>query len=144
MNYLIWTHVAYGLAAVALTAVLARTLFRHGALFLESVFEDNARMANAVNRLLVTGFYMLNMGYALLIFRTNDEVEAVAITENLISRLGLLLVSLGVIHFVNMAVFFRIRRGGERAQFTPARPTTTMTPPPPRAGVNQAPQTQTW
>jgi len=65
MNYLIWTHVAYGLAAVTLTAVLARTLFRHGALFLESVFEDNARMANAVNRLLVTGFYMLNLGYAL-------------------------------------------------------------------------------
>ena len=144
MGFQVWTYFIYGIAAVVLTEALAKSLFKNGTLFLESVFVDKPGMAAAVNRLLVTGFYMLNMGYALLIFRTNDEVEAVAITENLISRLGLLLVSLGVIHFVNMAVFFRIRRGGERAQFTPARPTTTMTPPPPRAGVNQAPQTQTW
>ena len=87
-------------------------------------------MAAAVNRLLVTGFYMLNLGYALLIFRTNDEVETVAIMENLITRLGLLLVSLGVIHFVNMAVFFRVQRRAGRNQALPVMP-QAMVPPPP-------------
>lgn len=130
MNYLIWTHVAYGVTAVGLTLVLARTLFRHGALFLESVFEDNARMANAVNRLLVTGFYMLNLGYALLLFRSNEAVTALEATEVLVSKLGVLLVSLGIIHFVNMAVFWKIRRASDARNYTPAMPTVRMPPPP--------------
>lgn len=130
MNYLIWTHVAYGLAAVTLTAVLARTLFRHGALFLESVFEDNARMANAVNRLLVTGFYMLNLGYALLLFRSNEAETTLQATEVLVTKLGVLLLSLGIIHFVNMGVFWKIRRASDARNFTPAMPSVRMPPPP--------------
>ena len=82
---------------------------------------------------------MLNLGYALLIFRTNDASDALGATENLITRLGLLLVSLGVIHFVNMMVFWKIRKGSDRNKFTPAMPTMNMTPPPP-AG----PRTDQW
>lgn len=130
MNYLIWTHVAYGVAAVVLTAVLARTLFRHGALFLESVFEDNARMAAAVNRLLVTGFYMLNLGYALLLFRSNEAETTLQATEVLVTKLGVLLLSLGIIHFINMAVFWKIRRSSDTRHFTPAMPSVRMPPPP--------------
>ena len=43
-------------------------LFRNGAIFLEDVFAD-PRMAAAVNKLLVTGFYMLNLGYAALLLK---------------------------------------------------------------------------
>ena len=132
MNYVIWTYVLYTAAAVGLTGVLARTLHRNGAVFLSGVFEDNETMGRAVNQLLVTGFYMLNLGYALLIFKTAGSDTALGATENLVTKLGLLLVSLGVIHFVNMAVFWKIKRGGERDKYIPAVP-TTMVPPPPMA-----------
>lgn len=130
MGFIIWTYVIYGVAAIGLTGALARSLFRNGTLFLESVFEDKPGMAEAVNRLLVTGFYMLNLGYAFLIFRANEAETIVEATENLVTRLGLLLVSLGIIHFVNMAVFWKIRRGARANKFTPAMPTMTMPPPP--------------
>lgn len=130
MTYMIWTHVAYGIAAVVLTAVLARTLFSHGALFLESVFEDNVGMAAAVNRLLVTGFYMLNLGYALLLFRSNEAQTTLQATELLVTKLGVLLLSLGIIHFINMAVFWKIRRYHDNRNFTPAMPSVTVPPPP--------------
>lgn len=132
MNFAIWTYVLYTSAAIGLTGVLARTLHRNGAVFLADVFEDNATMARAVNQLLVTGFYMLNLGYAFLIFKTAGSTTALAATETLVTKLGLLLVSLGVIHFVNMAVFLRIKRAGERDKYIPAAP-TTMVPPPPMA-----------
>lgn len=131
MNYLIWTYVLYTAAAVGLTAVLARTLFANGAVFLAEVFDDNSAMARAVNRMLVVGFYMLNLGYAFLIFKTADSDDALSATENLVTKLGLLLVSLGVIHFVNMAVFWKIKRSGDNDRYVPAVP-TTMVPPPPR------------
>lgn len=130
MNYVIWTYLLYTTAAVGLTGVLARTLYNNGAVFLAGVFEDNETMGRAVNQLLVTGFYMLNLGYALLIFKTVDSTTALQATENLVTKLGLLLVSLGVIHFINMSVFWKIKRGGERDKYIPAVPTTFVPPPP--------------
>jgi len=87
-------------------------------------------MAKAVNQLLVVGFYMLNLGYAFLIFQTNGASTGLEATENLVTKLGLLLVSLGVIHFVNMAVFWKIKRSGEMDRYVPAVPTTFVPPPP--------------
>ena len=131
MDFLILTYVIYGTAAVVLTGVLARTLHASGAIFLESVFDESPAMATAVNRLLVTGFYMLNLGYGLLIFRMGAPETALEATEALVTKLGLLLVSLGVIHFVNMAVFWRIRRSGDERLRTPTMPSFQLPPPPP-------------
>ena len=94
-------------------------------------------MARAVNRMLVVGFYMLNLGYGFLLFRLGGAETTLAATENLVTRLGMLLVSLGVIHFVNIAVFWKIKRGSERDKYIPAVP-TAMVPPPPRAPMAKA------
>ena len=121
----------YALIAVALVVWLARTLQRNGEVFLENVFDDDG-MARAVNQLLVVGFYLLNLGYALLLYKVS---EAAALTEafnGLIERVGALLLSLGVIHLINMAVFWRIRNHNSRQDVTPPAP-TFMTPPPPAA-----------
>jgi hypothetical protein len=133
MSYLIWTYLLYTIAAVAMTTLLARTLFHNGAVFLSAVFDENPSMGKAINQLLVTGFYMLNLGYALLIFRTNGADSAVGATENLVTKLGLLLVSLGVMHFVNMIVFWKIKTSGDRDKYIPAVPTTFVPPPPAQA-----------
>jgi hypothetical protein len=107
---LLVVYVLYGTAAVALIVWLARTLFRNGQVFLDDVFEERPEMAHAVNRLLVIGFYMLNLGYAFLLLPGERPEDAVAASELLIRKFGILLVSLGVIHFLNMYVFWKIRQ----------------------------------
>ena len=113
-NTLIVIYAIYGTIAIALVVWLARTLTKNGAIFLEDVFTDKPAMAQAVNQLLVIGFYMLNLGYALLLLpggdRPTTNIEA---SELLIRKLGILLASLGVIHFVNMYVFWKIRQRRE-------------------------------
>lgn len=106
---LISVYIIYGVAAIGLTVWLARTLFRNGAVFLEDVFEDRPGMAESVNRLLVVGFYMLNLGYAFIIFKSNTRPDAIGAVELLVNKLGILLVSLGVIHFLNIIIFWKIR-----------------------------------
>lgn len=106
---LISVYIIYGVAAIGLTVWLARTLFRNGAVFLEDVFEDRPGMAESVNRLLVVGFYMLNLGYAFIIFKSNTRPDAIGAVELLVNKLGILLVSLGVIHFLNITIFWKIR-----------------------------------
>jgi hypothetical protein len=113
MEYGIMVYAVYAIVAVGMTALLARTLYRAGAVFLDDVFEGNPELAGAVNRLLVVGFYMLNLGYGLFLLRAEPQATAFDAVAYLVNRLAILLVTLGVIHFVNVFVFWKIRHRAE-------------------------------
>jgi hypothetical protein len=122
-RYLVTIWLVYGLTAVGLTFLLARMLYRHGTVFLQALFSGNAELARAVNGLLVVGFYMLSLGYSALLLgfadlaKVHTGADAVVL---LVNRLGLLLVSLGIIHFLNMWLFYRLgTRGGLRLSAPP-------------------------
>ena len=114
-RYLVTIWLVYGLGAAGLTLLVARTLYRHGTVFLQALFSGNAELARSVSGLLVTGFYMLSLGYAALLLGFADLAKVrtgAGALGLLVNRLGLLLVSLGVIHFLNMWLFYRLGRGG--------------------------------
>ena len=113
-DHLISVYLVYATASVGLTIWLARTLFKNGEVFLEDVFADNPRMAAAVNQLLVVGFYLLNLGYALITLKAGHEVAtSTEALETLAMKLGSLLLSLGALHMGNLYLFHRIRRRGQ-------------------------------
>jgi hypothetical protein len=118
-SYLVTVYGTYAVLSIALTIWLARTLFRNGAVFLEEVFADNPRMADAVNRLLVVGFYLLNLGYACLLLKAEESNTPIAAIETLAAKLGALLLSLGAMHFANLYLFHRIRRRAHIATLPP-------------------------
>lgn len=124
---LVTVYLAYAGVSVGLTIWLARTLAKSGEVFLDDVFVDNPRMAPAVNRLLVVGFYLLNLGYAFVTLKAGaDALTPVQALETLAAKLGALLLSLGVIHFGNLYLFHRIRRRGQ----------LRLAPPPVRAQLH--------
>ena len=113
-NYLVPIYVIYSAVSVGLVVWLAHTLFKNGEVFLEEVFADNPRMATAVNRLLVVGFYLLNLGYAFITLKAGNEVATTtAGIETLAAKLGSLLLVLGALHMGNLYLFHRIRRRGQ-------------------------------
>ncbi|HET9955225.1 MAG TPA: hypothetical protein VFQ61_12010 [Polyangiaceae bacterium] len=113
-RFLLLAYFIYAVASFALTVFLARTLFKNGEVFLEDVFPDNSRMAASVNRLLVVGFYLLNLGYAFLTLQSHETVNSALVAfEVLSSKLGQLLVTLGIVHFGNLFILHRMRRRGQ-------------------------------
>jgi hypothetical protein len=128
-RYLVTIWLVYGLAAVGLTCLLARVLHRHGAVFLGAVFSGNGDLARAVNGLLVVGFYMLNLGYALYIVRASKGLDAFAGVQFLVNRLAILLVTLAALHFVNVFAFWRIRSHREQRQLPPPVMPQVLVPP---------------
>jgi hypothetical protein len=129
-------YAVYIVIAIGLTAWLARTLFTSGTAFLHDVFVDRPELAEAVNRLLVVGFYMLNLGYALYIMRASRGLDGFEAVQFLVNRLALLLVTLALLHFVNVFVFWRIRGRREQRQMpTPVMPQAIVPPPSPTGFV---------
>jgi hypothetical protein len=131
MTWTVGTYVVYLLATVPLTIWVAATLSRHGRVFLEDVFTGNHALAHAVNRLLVVGFYLLNLGFVSLYLRLGTDVVALrGLFEELSVKIGVVTLVLGVVHFCNVYVFNAIRRRGrmERLRSAPLPP-QAFTPP---------------
>ena len=132
---------AYAVVMVALTIWLARTLARSGAVYLADVFTDRPELAQAVNRLLVVGFYLVNLGYGCLTLAgglASDTREAI---ETLSMKLGRLLLSLAVAHFVNMIVFHRIRRRALQRVLPPPIAAQSRAP---AAAAEETPCVSSW
>lgn len=117
-QYLPVVYLVYAAVAVGLTVWLARTLYSYGAVFLEDVF-DRPEIAVAVNRLLVTGFFMLNLGWAMLMLRAGDVDDATGAIEALAAKLGTLLLVLGTVHFANLWVLRSMQRRRELRHLPP-------------------------
>jgi len=139
MNWTTGTYVVYLLVAVPLTVWVAMTLSRNGRVFLADVFGDNEALADAVNRLLVVGFYLLNLGFVMLYLRTGSEVDDLTgLFKALSVKIGIVTLVLGVLHFFNVYVFNAIRRRSRsEALRTPPLPPQGFLPqgmayPPPR------------
>jgi hypothetical protein len=111
MTWTVATHLAYLLIAVPITIWVASTLSRNGRVFLTDVFRSEEGLADAVNRLLVVGFYLINLGFVMLFVRSGGEVTDLdGLLETLSVKIGVVLLVLGVIHFVNVMVFSSMRR----------------------------------
>lgn len=111
MDMTVLTYLLYLAFAVPLTVWVARTLHRHGSIFLVDVFHGDTGLARAVNQLLVIGFYLLNLGYVSVFLRTDrDIVNGRQAIEVLSSKVGTVSIVLGVVHFVNVWGFNSFRR----------------------------------
>jgi len=106
----ILTYLIYLLISVGLTVGVGWALARSGRTFLLDVFGGNDSLAEAVNRLLVVGFYLLNLGFVTLTMRTSGNIADARQGLQLLSvKIGEVLLVLGVLHFANLAVFARVR-----------------------------------
>ena len=107
------TYLLYLAISVALTVWVARTLSTNGRVFLVNSFESDERLADSVNHLLVVGFYLINMGYVTLALKLGDKpVSTQEAIEFLSTKVGLVLLVLGAMHFFNV---FVIAKWGKRA-----------------------------
>jgi len=113
MNWLIGTYIAYLAISVCLTVWVARTLHKNGRVFLVDSFLGNEALADSVNHLLVVGFYLINIGYVTLALKYGAAAaNAQEAVETLSTKVGLVLLVLGFMHFFNLAVFTGMRKRG--------------------------------
>jgi hypothetical protein len=68
------TYAIYLVISISLTAGAGLALSRSGRVFLRDVFGGDDALAQAVNRLLVVGFYLLMLGFVVLAMRPSGQI----------------------------------------------------------------------
>jgi hypothetical protein len=103
-------YVIYLSASAALTVWVGNTLYRNGRVFLVSVFKETG-LADSVNHLLVVGFYLVNLGAAAILINAGGAPRTFPdMIQETVTRIGVVLLVLGTMHFFNMFVLHLLRR----------------------------------
>ena len=142
--YIVWAYGFYVLISVLLTIWVARTLSKNGLVFLVEAFNNNRELASSVNHLLVVGFYLINIGYVTLALKYGDKPTNLQQSiEFLSTKVGLVLLVLGGMHFINLRVFSNMRkRALLKNNVRPPVPPQQWVPPVPPQGFTPPPAAQ--
>jgi len=105
------TYAIYFIISLLITVWVGHSLHKNGRVFLVENFAGREALADSINHLLLVGFYLINVGFIALTLRLgerpSDIVEAI---EYLSTKVGMVIVVLGIMHFFNMFVLMRFRR----------------------------------
>ncbi len=103
--------------AIALTIYVSKTLFKNSLVYMTDIFKGRLEIASATNKLFETGFYLLNLGFALMILNLtlfNDTYQE--LIEKLSYKIGGFAIYLGLMLFVNLYFFFRGKKKAKETQ----------------------------
>jgi hypothetical protein len=103
--------------ALFLTYYVSKTLFKNSKIFMLDIFKGREEIATATNKLFETGFYLLNLGFALMILEiTIYKDDYQSLIEALSYKIGGFAIYLGIMLFLNLYFFFRGKRKANQNQ----------------------------
>ena len=103
--------------ALFLTYYVSKTLFKNSKIYMLDIFKGREEIANATNKLFETGFYLLNLGFALMILEMNMHDNSYQKKKKKLSyKIGGFSIYLGLMLFLNLYFFFRGKRKAGQAQ----------------------------
>ena len=107
---MIATYLIYLALSLGITYWVGQTLHRNGRVFLVENFHGQEALADSINHLLLVGFYLVNIGFVALALRYGTKpTDLVGAFEFLSTKVGLVVVILGFMHFTNMRLLVRYR-----------------------------------
>lgn len=120
-TYFIKAYLIYLPIVIVLTYFVATTLFKSGGIFISDIFKGREEIAKATNQLFKVGFYLLNLGFGLLIMEIHHHKDGLfdsnrEVIETLSGKIGVFAVYLGAMLFFNLFLFFRGRKKANQAK----------------------------
>ncbi|MBI5857942.1 MAG: hypothetical protein HZB42_09900 [Sphingobacteriales bacterium] len=109
MNIL--AYIFYLLITYIITFKVGLIFYRNGKVYILQLLQGNEHLSGSINRLLLIGYYLLNLGYAALMistWKTVHTIEEVLVT--VFSMTGKIMLTLAVIHFINMTVIYLLSK----------------------------------
>ena len=107
---MIATYLVYLVLSIGIIYWVGQTLHGNGRVFLVENFQGQEALADSINHLLLVGFYLVNVGFVSLALRYGTKpTDLVGAFEFLSTKVGLVVVLLGFMHFTNMRLLVRYR-----------------------------------
>ncbi len=111
MNYNILGYVIYFAVIFFVIVYVGKALFQNGRLFCINAFNKDVNLADSINKMLLSGYYLINIGYSIFILIIREEIaDGKRLLEVLGFKVGAIVLALGIIHYINVIVLTGIGR----------------------------------
>jgi hypothetical protein len=95
--------ILYFLITAYITIYVGKVLNKNGRFFLLEMLGEE-KITDSVNRLLLVGYYLINLGYVTTMLTVRPPVNSMEdLISSLASSVGRIILTLGVIHYLNIA-----------------------------------------
>ncbi|MFZ4800077.1 MAG: hypothetical protein ACOYMA_21485 [Bacteroidia bacterium] len=107
MNYYnLFGYFLYLIITFYITVIVGKILYKNGIHFLVDSFNGNVDLAQVLNKFLLAGYYLLNLGYATVSINLFTEIFSVLqLIEEISKHIGFIVVGLSVFHYINLYTF---------------------------------------
>lgn len=102
-------YLLYLLITYVITVHVGLRFYRNGRIYILRLMHGDEQFTDFINRILLTGYYLLNLGYAAIMIRFWRTLTSfMDVLTSIASMTGKIMLTLAVIHFLNMAVILLI------------------------------------
>lgn len=106
LAYIIYLFITY-----LITVRVGFIFYRNGRLFILGLLKNDVSLTDAINRILLVGYYLVNLGYAALMISTwNTIVSWTELLSSVTIMTGKIVLTLAVMHYCNMLVIYLISK----------------------------------
>ena len=110
MQIEIYTMLLYLFLAIVITINLGNTLYKRGAILLSLVFRQQPGWDIPVNKIMLWGFYLLNIGMSTIYYNQGIDLHtSLEALEFLSCKIGGLLFIIGSMHSFNVLFFLLLK-----------------------------------
>ncbi len=111
MNIL--AYIIYLAITSVITIRVGRICYENGFCFIERLMKDDEHLSRTINNILLTCYYLLNLGYAAVRIYFWQQVDALpALISSIAEMTGSIVLTLALLHYMNMSciyIYSRIR-----------------------------------
>jgi hypothetical protein len=109
MNYNVAAYLIFLALVIFIIVYAGRYFYTNGRVFIVSLFNGNAVLADQVNKLLLIAYYLFNVGYSFISLRQWQKVDSVDFSS-VAYKAGVLVLILAATHYVNMFIIYRLSK----------------------------------
>lgn len=110
---LITSYILYLTITAVITFYVGWLCYKNGIHYIQAELKDEV-LANAVNRFLLIGYYLTNLGYAAIMIYNWEHVNNMADVINALSkRISFIVLSMGGMHYLNITLIYLLRQNNK-------------------------------
>jgi hypothetical protein len=112
--YIIYLFITY-----VITVRVGLLFYRNGRIFILSLLHNDEKLTDFINRILLIGYYLLNLGYVALMLAGWQTITSwLDMFTIIVSMTARIMLTLAIMHFSNMAVIYFISKNNSHFTHT--------------------------
>jgi hypothetical protein len=102
--YIIYLFITY-----IITVRVGKIFYKNGRIYILSIVHGDEQLTDFINKILLAGYYLMNLGYATIMLSFWKTVTSYAdVIASVSNMTGKIILSLSIVHFTNMYIIHLI------------------------------------